>query len=189
LLALGVILYREGAGNHMSYVTKIQRDINGLIEELGDPDGLKRQKARLLLAEAGEPAVQKLLEALSDPDWHVRWEAAKALAVIQDPKSASELVKVLEDECIDVRWATMDALINVGRPGLIPLFHELLDKFDSPILREGAHHILHVLKDKGALRKEEINVFQALQGPGSGVRVAWAARLALDAIEKVNAEK
>jgi HEAT repeat protein len=167
----------------MSYVTKIQRDINGLIEELGDPDGLKRQKARFLLAEAGEGAVPKLLEALSDTDWHVRWEATKALAVIQDPNSSPQLVKLLEDECIDVRWAAMEALINVGRPCLSPLFHELLDKFDSPILREGAHHILHVLKDKGELKSEELDVFRALEGLGSGAKVAWAAKSALDAME------
>ena len=168
----------------MSYVTKIQRDINGLIEELGDPDGLKRQKARLLLAESGEGAVPKLLEALSDSDWHVRWEATKALSVIQDPKSAPELVNVLNDECIDVRWAAMEALINIGRPSLIPLFEELLEKFDSPIMREGAYHILHVLKDKGELRKEELDVFRAFEGLGSEAKVAWAAKSALDVMEK-----
>jgi HEAT repeat protein len=173
----------------MSYVTKIQKDIDGLIEELGNPDGLKRQKARMLLAESGETAIPKLMESLSNSDWRVRWEATKALAVIKDPKSAPELVKLLEDERVDVRWAAMEALIEVGRPSLIPLFQELLDKFDSPTLREGAHHILHVLKDKGELRKEELEVFQSLEGPGSGVKVAWTSKSALDAIEKANEEK
>jgi HEAT repeat protein len=172
----------------MTSLTKIDRDIQGLIEELSDPDGLKRQRARLLLAESGSIAIPQLIEVLSDPNWKIRWEATKTLAEIKDPAPAPDLVKELVDDCVDVRWAAMEALIAMGRGCLPALLQELEKDFGSARYREGANHILHVLKDKGLLKKEELAVYEALQGLGSDARVAWTAKSALDVLEQEKTE-
>jgi HEAT repeat protein len=53
--------------------------INELIATLGDHNGLVRQRARYSLVAIGKPAVPALIETLTSPNSHLRWEAAKTL--------------------------------------------------------------------------------------------------------------
>jgi HEAT repeat protein len=89
--------------------------------------------------------VADLIESLASPNKQVRWEAAKALADIADPAAADALVKALEDKIFDVRWLAAEGLINLGREGLVPLLQALIERSDSPWLRDAAHHVLHDL--------------------------------------------
>ena len=123
-----------------------ERDIAFLINELGDPNGSKRQHAREALIAIGTPAVHDLIVALSNPNDQVRWEAAKSLYDIRDIAAAPALVELLEDENIGVRWAASEALIDLGQAAVPPILEALWKRFDSVWLREGAHHVLHVLK-------------------------------------------
>jgi len=164
--------------HNQSYLHNYQ----SLITDLEDFNGLTRQRARLALEDIGTPVVPDLIQTLSCPNSHARWEAAKALAVIPDPRAAETLVKTLEDEDISVRWAAADALIALARSGLEPLLRALTKDFSSIWLREGAHHVLHQLKKRNFLTPKEIKVFEALEHLAPEMEVPWAAERALEAL-------
>jgi HEAT repeat protein len=131
----------------------------------------------------GRKAVPFLVEALKDSDYLRRWEAAKALGEIRDPKAAPALVMALEDEEFDVRWLAAKGLIEMNVKGLKPLFQALIERADSSLIREGAHHVLHDLA-KGELRKYLVPVLIALEDMDSAVQVPIAASHALEALTK-----
>ena len=78
--------------------------LRNLMTTLTSKDGLARKRAREELVEIGQPAVPYLLEALKDKRRDVRWEAAKALSEIGDPRAALALVSALEDNDPGIRW-------------------------------------------------------------------------------------
>lgn len=167
--------------NKANYQTH-QDEIKELISEFQSSDGLVRQRARMALVNCGWEAVRALVEALSDANEHARWEAAEALGAIADPSAAVALVHALEDESMDVRGAAAESLINLDRGAVLPLLQELTQHFDSVWLRSGAHHVLHVLKDRGRLTEEEIEVFNALENLAPEAAVPWAAVRALETL-------
>lgn len=97
-----------------------------LIAQLGTKDGEVRQRARQSLVAIGKPAVPLLIEALSNHDAQVRWEAVKTIGEIRAPIAAAALVETLEDEEFDVRWLAAEALIALGREAVVPLLKALL---------------------------------------------------------------
>jgi HEAT repeat protein len=121
--------------------------IDEFIVILGDHDGLVRQRARHSLVAIGEPAAPALVKALSDPNGHRRWEAAKTLGAICDPMAAPALVRAMEDEDFGVRWLAAEGLIGLKRAGLAPLFQALAEHPDSVWIREGAHHVCRMMVD------------------------------------------
>ena len=78
--------------------------VDELLEQLHTHDWEQREHARWQLVTLERTAVFPLMDALDDPDWHVRWEAAKALHDIADPRAAPALVRALRDRRFDVRW-------------------------------------------------------------------------------------
>jgi hypothetical protein len=108
-----------------------------------------------------------------------RWEAAKALSEIQASSSAPALVAALEDNNSGVRWLAVKGLIGIGRTALRPLLEALIQRAGSIRLREGAHHVLHGMKELGMLRKSELEVYRALRDPAPDIEVPWAAEQAL----------
>lgn len=163
----------------------IREDVPSLINELDEDDGLIRQRARLLLIDIGPQAVPALIEAVNSTHDHARWEAVKALGAIKDPSAAPILVDALEDENINLRWAAMESLIALDRSAVRPLLDGLIQHFSSVWFREGAHHILHVLRDKGRLYQIEVKVLEALEGIAPDVEVPWASKAALDNLDEI----
>lgn len=157
-------------------------DIETLIEELDNSDGLKRRRARISLVTIGYPAVPALIMSLSNDRVHVRWEAGKALGEIGDPAAAPALVKLLEDEDQDVRGVASEGLISLDRSSIVPLLQALVRRFSSVWLRDGAHHVLHILKQRDHLTEPELKVFNALEDVVPEVEVPWAAENALEAL-------
>jgi sporulation protein YlmC with PRC-barrel domain len=157
--------------------------IPALIAELGNTDGLKRQRARNKLTALGAPALPALISALSDSNDHIRWEAAKALGKMRASPAAETLVKSLEDENVDVRWAAAESLIRIRRKAVVPVLQMLVRNFDSIWLREGARYILRQLKKRGYLEQPEVKVLEALDGPVPEVQAPWAAKSALEAMQ------
>jgi HEAT repeat protein len=157
--------------------------INSLIAALDSHGGAARHQARIALVEIGGPAVASLIEALTDPNDDVRWEAAKALGQIGDPEAAPALVNALEDENSGVRWLAAEGLIALGREGLVPLLRALEKRSDSGWLRQGAHHVLHDLAGKG-LSDLVSPVLAAMEDVEPTVEVPWAALNALEALEE-----
>ncbi len=167
-----------------------------LIKLLSSHKDKAREGARHTLVAMGKAAVPSLIEALKNKNTLMRWEAAKALGEISDPDTAPVLVKALEDQEFDVRWLAAEGLIKMNIKGLKPLLEALEHRGDSVLLHEGAHHVFHDLA-KGGLKKFLAPVLAALEAlePGEEVpwvahhemevEVPWAARRALEALEKL----
>ena len=168
-----------------------ERHSSERIADLGDSDLLMRQRARSLRAYRDQESVLALLEALESPNERTRWEAVKALGEMRAPESISALTNMLIDQNTGIRWAAMESLIRMGRESLRPVLEKFVKNFDSPWMREGLHHILHVLKDRHQLNDLEIALFekldeQCIPGFESGwtSEQAWAAEKALEALDQ-----
>jgi len=90
-----------------------------LMDALRSTSGVRRQTARCELVAIGSPAVPFLVGALLDGDNRVRWEAAKALGTIADPRSGPGLVRALRDDRIEVQWLAAEGLIAIGREAIV----------------------------------------------------------------------
>lgn len=161
----------------------LQDIVYSLISELHDPDGIKRQQARHALIRIGWEATPALIDVVSNEQGQTRWEAIEALAHIRDPQAAPALVEALRDEETGTRWAASNALIELDRAAIKPLLVALTKYFDSVQFREVAHHVLHVLNDRGRLLPKEIKVFNALEDIEQSVEVPWAAEAALEDLQ------
>ena len=155
--------------------------LDPLLKALHSKDGEERRRARLSLVSLGSEAVDPLIELLPDPDHEVRWEAAKALGEIADPRAAPGLVVTLEDAGFDIRWLAAEGLIALGKAGLEPLLETLLKKADSVYLREGAHHVMYDLSHRG-LKDPLAPAMAALEGVDPEIEVLEPARKALFAL-------
>jgi len=162
---------------------EIASSLETLIAALSSHDDGVRMRARHSLVAMGKAALPSLIAALKNKNNLVRWEAAKALGEIGDPKAAPDLVKALEDEDFDIRWLAAVALIEMNIKALKPLLHALMEQGDSILIREGAHHVIHDLA-KGGLRKYLAQVLSALEGIEPTADVPKAAFRALEMLEK-----
>jgi HEAT repeat protein len=157
-------------------------NLSALLNTLTGKDGLARKRAREELVEIGLPAVPGLLELLPDKRTHVRWEAAKALSEIGDPRAAPALVKALEDNDPGIRWLAAEGLIRIEQASLPPLFEALLEHGESIRLREGADHVLKVLAKNEKLPAPAAPVLQALHGAAAATETPRAAKIALETL-------
>jgi HEAT repeat protein len=162
--------------------------INRLIAEIRSHDWRTREAARWELVTMKEAAVAPLIRVLEDPDWHARWEAAKALGDIADPKAAPALVEALRDRRFAIRWLAAEGLIALRAAGLRPLLQDLTRNADSLWLVRGAHHILRDLSE-GHLSRDVTEivrpVLSALEGVEPSLQAPVAARAALDALPQI----
>ena len=156
-----------------------EQTIKKLIMTLSNDDDAVRKGARQSLVAIGAPAVPPLIEALKQKDDHVRREAVKALPAIGGPGVAPALIKSLEDEEFDIRWLAAEGLVGLGMDGLKPLLRALTEQGDSPLLLEGAHHVIHDMA-KGGLKKYLGPVLASLEGVGTAVKAPVAASNALE---------
>jgi HEAT repeat protein len=156
--------------------------IDRLIESLSSKDGMERQRARTMLVQIGDPALESLIELLEDERQIARWEAARTLAALHDVRAAPALVRALEDEDGDVRWLAADALIGLQGLALAPLLEALAQPSTSVQLREGAHHVISRMRS-GWLASVLQPVKEALEKiDQTELRVYNAARVALAAL-------
>ncbi len=161
---------------------KLEVAIESLIHVLSARDGMLRQSARQALVAIGEPAVGALAVAMRDRNTNVRWESTKALAEIGDPATAPDLVNALEDESFSVRWLAAEGLIAMGSGALGPLLRALIQRPDSVWLREGAHHVLRTLGQRGYqnIVQGVVEALAELQGIADLVPNAESALAALE---------
>jgi HEAT repeat protein len=158
-----------------------QQAIADLLVQIASHSGVERKRARERLVALGRPAVAPLIEALADDRNVVRWEAAKAFTELHDPRAAPALVRGLEDSDGDVRWLAAEALVGLGRAGLKPLLEALMQHADSVDLRDGAHHVLHSLRN-GELADLAEPVLESLEGAEPELAVPFRAEIALQAL-------
>jgi len=168
-----------------------ETQILNLITNLGDDDGLVRQRARLQLEHFGMESIPALLDALQSQNVRIRWEVVKALGELRIPETSPALTEMLMDEDTGVRWAAMEGLIRMGRAALHSVLDTFIKNFDSIWMREGVRHILRVLNDRHKLNDREIILFEELEKqiiPGFesswNSRQVWAAEEALEALDQ-----
>ena len=162
--------------------TSTDVDASKLIGQFDSTDDAERFKSRLQVVQLGHAAVPDLIKALSNPNKQIRWESALALKEIADPAAAPALVEALKDENLDVRGTAADALIALNRGAVIPILQALVKDFGSVHIRQGAHHVLHVLQTRGYLSSPEQKVFKALEDIAPEIEAPWAAEAALEAL-------
>jgi HEAT repeat protein len=158
--------------------------IKSLIATFSCKDGWKRKKANSTLVDIGKPAVPFLLKAMKHPKAQIRWEAAKALGAISDPRSGPDIVNALTDEKFEIRWLAAEALIALRLSAIEPLLKAMIDRPESWELRQGAHHVLHALEQNRLLNKSCINLLNKLRGLDQGLSVPLAAKTALRTLSK-----
>jgi hypothetical protein len=183
------ILIKGKMNSQMININKIGRmspystqDYCAWINVLGGSNKAERMQAIALIKREGEAVIPVLIQTLSTGATQIRLQVARLLTSLRVNSAAPALVKALEDDDHDVRWAAMKGLIGLGRSGLEPLLLALQKDFDSVWLREGAHHILHMLKNQGSLRQPSLDVLQALEGLEPEVAVPMAAERAWESL-------
>ena len=140
----------------------MSRSIEELIKDLGNPNGIIRQKARYEMVKIGNPALDFLLQ-LQGSDKHLaRWEAVKAISEIGTRESIPILINALEDEEFDVRWLAAEGLIDIGHGSVYPLLKAFISNKDSVHLKEGVHHVLKGLEMRG-LYNDRYEIIKALE--------------------------
>lgn len=160
-----------------------QEEIDALISDLGSKNGLVRQQARNKLEMMGLHATSSLIKALGLTNENVRWEAAKALKDIRDPRAAHALVNALMDDSFEVQWLAAEALIALDLEAVVPLLKGLIDHSESTFLRQGAHHVLHGLELKRLLDRETQTVLDQLRSLEPLEPFPMAAEKALKSLE------
>lgn len=176
---------------NISLASQIEKLFPDLIADIGGKNGLGRQRAELMLTDTGPARIPFLLKALKDENADIRLEVVKALGELRDPTTATALADMLTDEDTGVRWAVTESLIPLGRASLRPVLDKFVTNFDSVWMRESVHHILHVLKDRYLLTREENALFEKLDKKeipgfetGWNTEAAWAAEKALEALDQ-----
>lgn len=144
-----------------------------LIEQLRESSTVIRRGAREELQERGDEALPQMLEALAHREFRVRWEITKALGEMRRPMSVPALLRALDDEEPDVRWLAAVALARIGEPALGPLLEALIHRAGSTAMRQGAHHMLSIYRNR-ELREPLMELRDALgpQEDPSGAVVA-----------------
>jgi hypothetical protein len=105
-------------------------EIRRHIERLYSPNDADCTAAARALGDLGDAAaVEPLLGALQDPDWHLRWVAAQGLGRLKDGRAAEPLAAALKDRHWYVRRAAAEALGALAdRPALLALIGALEDE-------------------------------------------------------------
>jgi HEAT repeat protein len=127
------------------------------IEMLNDKQqsaALREAAVRYLGASATPEAIKRLVLALEDNDFGVRWEAAVALTGL-GRAALPELLKALADP----------------------------ERVADPRLREGAYHVLHYNRDL-PLRANAAQLMDVLKGPAADISALEEAYRLLKQIEQ-----
>lgn len=140
----------------------MSKSIEELINDLANPNGIIRQKARYELVKMGNPALDYLLELQSSDKHLARWESVKAISEIGSKESIPILINALEDEEFDVRWLAAEGLIDIGHSSVYPLLKSFISNKDSVHIKEGVHHVLKGLEMRG-LYNDKYEIIKALE--------------------------
>jgi len=156
-----------------------KHSIETLIKDLMSDDGVVRNKARLELVEMGEGTIDFLAELVNNSNDRARWEAIKAMGEIKNSLTIPFLVDALEDEVSSVRWLAAEGLIALKNEGIRAILEVLIERKESYLLRQGAHHVLHDLNKK--LEDNKIaELISLIEHPEVHVRIPMLAKQILD---------
>jgi hypothetical protein len=129
---------------HAIYMLSMARDpeyIDTFVQALRDPVKEVRSQATRAMATMGEPAGEKLISLLNDPDWKVRYRAAEALGMMKFPGSKKPLIERLSDPRDHVRYMAVKALGEFGDTDVLDSIRPCLHD-ENPYVRKIATKIL-----------------------------------------------
>jgi HEAT repeat protein len=143
-------LYGSGSSSPDIGRLKQDSDIPSLIHHLNSANLSVQWHAAEALGTCGEKAVPLLFSALQSPFIPVRLGAIEALGAIRDLRAVSPLLGVVHrDASLEVRWAAVLALGEIGSPDAAPFLLYLL-RDPNRYLRYGAATTLDRLGWKAA---------------------------------------
>jgi HEAT repeat protein len=119
----------HGSGSSAPDIGRLKQagDIPTLIDLLNSPDPHIQWHAAEALGTCGEKAVTLLLLALQSYAVPVRLGAIEALGAIRDLKAVNPILAVINrDTSLEVRWAAILALGEIGSPDAVPSLVTLL---------------------------------------------------------------
>ena len=154
-----------GSGSAVPDIDRLRAsgDADSLISLLNSRDLTVRWRAAEALGACGEKVVTRLISVLQACDVPVRIGAIEALFMIRDPRSLRPLFKVLEhDKSLEVRWAAILALGEIGMSEAIPVLVPLL-RNPNRYLRYGAATALDRLGWKPESEADTIYLLMAYQ--------------------------
>ncbi|MDI9617216.1 MAG: HEAT repeat domain-containing protein [Methanothrix sp.] len=91
--------------------------IEALIQAMRDEDHIVRSNAMVRLSERGAAVLDRVLQALDDPDENIRAGAAWVLGELKDPRAIEPLKNAMSDENIVVRIQARASLMAMGVVG------------------------------------------------------------------------
>ena len=138
------IFGKRGSGS--SDAVTCAPSVDGLVQQLGENDGVTRERARRSLVTLGASAVEPLLVALKSKKSRVRYEAAMCLRDLSDRHAIDGLVEALADRTFEVRWVSAEALITIGRAVVPAVLRALMETRVPPGCATGAGTCLSPLR-------------------------------------------
>lgn len=148
------------------------RAIPAVLETLKDEDQSVREGAAEGLALFGKKAVEPLLAAIEDPDWHVRVGCVIAFRIIGDRRAIDAIVNSLHDEN---RFVRREAVKTLGRIGESSAYDPLVDALSDEDRSVRIRAISALVKCCGTGAADPIRM--ALDDPDSSVRLRAARAL------------
>lgn len=149
-----------------------------LVRALAQGDRRLHEEARRALNNLGAYARPALQEALTHPDGHIRWHAARGLGQIGDARAVHILAEGLRDSNYAVRWASARALAGLDLQALPAVLDQICRGDLGEPFREAAYHALHAMPSRQA--QEHIQpLLAALRGPAANVAAPMLARQVL----------
>ncbi len=146
-----------------------------LVQALDMDRGPLHKAARKALSRLGSMAGPALVEALSHPDGHIRWHAARGLGEAGDPRAVHLLAEGLYDDVYAVRWASADVLARLGEPGILAVLELVSQRSPSESARQAIYHALHGLASL-ELRTRLAPLLDALHGPAADLEAPLVAQ-------------
>jgi HEAT repeat protein len=168
--------------------TTTSESISTLVAKLKGRNPVGRTQAREDLVRVGHHATPSLVTMLKSPVQHFRWEAAKTLVGIADPRAAQALLKAMDDRDQDVRWIAAEAMIALGREAVVPLLTALIEQAESVEFCRSAHHVLSGLPPQQA-GPVLTPVLRALETQTPALTVPLAAEAALERLRRPSRER
>jgi len=132
-------------------------------------------EARRALCELGEKAGPAWITALSHPDSHIRWHAARGLGEIGDERALEILASGLTDDNQAVRWASARVLARMDSSAVPAILKLISTTLLTEPFRQAAIHALHAMPS--SLTQTRIEpLLTALQNPAANISAPGVAR-------------
>ncbi|NYT05300.1 MAG: HEAT repeat domain-containing protein [Methanomicrobiales archaeon] len=142
---------RETAARALGTIGDV-RAIEPLMAALRDDSRRVREAGSRALAAIGTPAVRRLLEGLSDEDWHVRVGSVISLRIIGSPEAILPVIEKLGDRSVYVRREAAKTLGRIGDARAAAPLCRVLDE-DVKEVRIRAAWALGRIGDAGSVER------------------------------------